>query len=245
MEIADKLHDIVWNGLQVDIYEAEEALALVKEIGLNATVINEAKYGFGHLFGRLQHVHTEMAILAVNRIYDKPKRHTLRSLPSALELLQANSSTLKPVDRRYVSKKLIEFGHPETKIKSLEDTQATELLAREYTNRLPSLADGGPTGLNALKFRRDKKLAHPEAINVTDIPPITYKQIHDLLSFAKDFIATVGLSYLSIVYVVDDGTFLLSRDAEDIVRPLRRLLQRAGIIADAAQAEPAGTVGPD
>lgn len=230
METKETLHDILWNGLQIDIFEAEESLTLVKEIGLNASAINEAKYGFGHLFGRLQHLHTEIAILAVNRIYDKPKGYPLRSIPSTLDLLQKSSSTLKLENRRYISDRLIKFGLSKQEIETLTDSQVTELLARKYTNQLPSPIDGDPSGLNALKFRRDKKLAHPEAINAEAIPPFTYGQIHNLLTFAKDFIATIGYGYLNIVYVVDDGTYLLSQDAEGIARPLRLLLRRAKIL---------------
>ena len=63
MDARDKLYDILWNGLQGGIYEADESLVLVKEIGRHASAIKEAKYGFDHLF--------ETAILAVNRIYEK------------------------------------------------------------------------------------------------------------------------------------------------------------------------------
>jgi hypothetical protein len=195
MEPRDKLYDILWNGLQADIYAAEESLALLKEVGRNASAINEAKYGFGHLFGRLQQLCTETAILAVNRIYDKPKKYPLRSIMSAIHLLQKNCSTLKFEHRRSVAERLVKFGHSEQKIRDLTDSGITELLAIEYTNHLPTAIDGDPSGLNALKFRRDKKLAHPEVISAEANPVFTYGQIHGLLTVPKDFVTVIGHGY--------------------------------------------------
>jgi len=238
MEPRDKLYDILWNGLQADIFEAEESLALVKEIGGNASAINEAKYGFGNLFGRLQHLLTETAVLAVSRIYDKPKGYPLRSLPSAIELLKKNSATLKLIHRSDVIKQLIEFRRGKAEIQDLTDKELTDLLAGEYQSRLPSSIDEDLSGLYALKFRRDKKLAHPEAISAETHPPFTYGQIEGLLALAKDFVAVIGFSYLEIVYKFDDGEYFLSRDAEGIARPLRRLLQRANILTDSEGSTP-------
>lgn len=230
MEPKDQLNDILWHGLQADIFAAEESLALVREIGVHADAINKAMYGFGHLFGRLQQSSTEIAILAVNRIYDQPKGYPLRSIRSAIQLLEKYSSTLKLIYRSDVESRLLKFGHSETTIRNLSDAKLTELLANEYKTNLPAPVCGDPSGLDALKFRRDKQLAHPEAINAEADPAINYGQIYGLLILPKDFVTVIGRSYLNIVYKFDDGEYFLTKDAEGIVRPLNRLLKRSGII---------------
>ena len=236
MEIKDQLYDIVWHGLHPDIYAAEESLALVKEIGIHADAINKAKYGFGHLFGRLQQSSTEIAILAVSRIYDQPKGYPLRSIRSAIQLLETNSSTLALLYRHDVEKRLVQFGQPATVLRDMTDSSVTELLANEYKKLLPPFIDGDLSGLVALKYRRDKKLAHPEAIGDAAGPPISYGQIYGLLALPKDFVSVIGRSYLNIIYKFDDGDYFLTKDAEgNITRPLNRLLKISGIIDSPAR----------
>jgi len=232
MEPSEQLRDILWNGLQTDIFEAEESLALVMEIGRHASAINAAKYGFNHLFGRLQQLHTEIAILAVNRIYDRPKGYPLRSILSAIEILRNHSATLELRHRNHVTKRLLEFGVDQKELRDLANKEITNLLAAKYQRYLPTPVYDDPSGLNALKFRRDKKLAHAEVIKAEVSPGFTYGQIGGLLTVAKDFVAVVGFGYLGIVYAWDDGEYFLTKDAEGIARPLRRLLQRAKILTD-------------
>lgn len=86
----DTLKDIISKGVAIDIFKAEQAFALLNEIGKRSEVIN--RENFGHLFGNLQDILVEQIILAVNKIYEHPnRRYPIRSIPVALKILEENT----------------------------------------------------------------------------------------------------------------------------------------------------------
>jgi hypothetical protein len=231
MEAREQLHDILWEGLQVDIFKGDQALQLVRFIGTHADKINEAK--FGAIFGPLQDVFTDAAILSVNRLYDKPKGFEVRSIPSTIDFIMGHGDNLKIEQRLPITRKLSGLGHDADELNKLSDAQITKMIARHFDKSLPRVAlthaNALSKGLNALKTRRDKTIAHPEAVELSSLPIATFADMDQLLVYAKDFIHTVGFGYLSIIYKTDDDEYVLARDAGDATRALERLIAMAGI----------------
>ncbi len=108
----EQLEDIISKGIIIDIFQAEEALSLARFIGKNADIIN--KNNFGNFFGSIQFILSQQFILAVTRLYEPPNpRYPIKSIPSALEFIKHNVDNLVIEQKRYLIKKLIDFGFQE------------------------------------------------------------------------------------------------------------------------------------
>ncbi|TKB83311.1 MAG: hypothetical protein E8D44_08685 [Nitrospira sp.] len=229
MDFKEQLEDIVSRSLQIDIIEAEEAIALNMSIGSNADAINNAT--FGAYFGSMQRILSRYAILSVTKLFERAsKQYPTRSIPAALKVLSLAKNSLPISQRLIVLEKLAEFGYRKTDLESYVDSQITELIAKEFESRLPQveLPDPMSRSLDALRTVRDKSIAHHESIDTSIFPKATYGEMQELLSYAKDFVSVIGFGYLNIVYRIN-GDYFLTSDAETSSRCLKRLLRKAEI----------------
>jgi hypothetical protein len=78
---------------------------------------------------------------------------------------------------------------------------------------------------NALRFRRDKVIAHNEFVSSELVPNLTWNQVSALLELAKIIVNLVSSGYLNYFLTADDGSFLLTGDVEQSTVCLRRLLR--------------------
>ena len=83
MNAKETLKSYVVEGIVADLFAAEQTYALLKQIGQNANVINQAN--FGAFFGPLQWILSNDFFLSVARLFEKPsKKYPTRSIPSVL-----------------------------------------------------------------------------------------------------------------------------------------------------------------
>jgi hypothetical protein len=222
------LIDIVSNGIILDIYEAEEALALDWSIGQSAGEINAAT--FGAFFGSIQRICVKSSYVALGRIFEKPAgRYKIRSIPAAIGILEDNAVSFKVYDRDRLEKSIAKSGRPRHSPQILSDDDLTRLFAEECLARLP--VDGEPqanplsAAWDIVKTIRDKKIAHHE---IAEPPGGTYAQLDLPLSFAKEFVSMIGMPYMRTTYCADDGVYFLTSDAETATRCMKRLLKQVG-----------------
>jgi hypothetical protein len=88
-----QLDNILSNGIQIDLYRAEQCFALRAVIFEHAGGINSTS--FGYLFGNLQKILYQFALLSVAKVFESPdNRYPLRSIPAVLALLNKQASDL-------------------------------------------------------------------------------------------------------------------------------------------------------
>jgi len=235
LRASEELKDLITNGIVLDIFEAEQALALEEFIGKNAEAINEHR--FGSFFGSLQIILAKCFILAVTRLYEQPNpRYRIRSIPEALNLLQKFANEL-PIKRKpLVLDKLVDFGYDMKQVQVMPDKEITLRIVKYFSDNLQpktiiSNINEIHDALDALKKVRDKALAHREAIEVSGLRLPSYAKIDKLVDLAKKFVVVVGNGYLGRNYEVN-GRYLHTSDAKRASRSLKRLLIKAGIVRD-------------
>ena len=231
----EELKDLITNGIVREIFEAEQTLALEELIGINAKVINEQR--FGNLFGSLQIILAKCFVLAIARLYEQPNpRYRIRSIPEALNLLQKFANEL-PIKRKpLVLNKLVEFGYDMEQVQVMPDKEITLRIVKYFSDNLQpktiiSNINEIHDALDALKKVRDKAIAHPEAIEASELKLPTYAKIDQLVDMAKKFVVVIGNGYLGMNYELN-GKYLHTSDAKRASRSLRRLLIKAGILED-------------
>ncbi len=221
-----QLEDIICEGVAVDLYHVEEALSLDEFVGREAARINAAT--FGAFFGSLQIILGQFLVLQVARIFEQANScYPIRSIPAAMDVLREHSDTLVIEQRPRLIQSLCQAGASPEQLQSLSDPELTHFIVDFFEQRMsnsdPEGVDNART-LCDLKIMRNKKIAHPEAIPLGQIPKATYADIDQLVALAKSFVDAVGFGYFSTVWYPSD--------AKRATTCLRRLLQKAGVVPD-------------
>lgn len=232
MSPEQSLDDILSQGIQIDLFRAEQCFALREVIAEHADGINSAS--FGNVFGSLQQILHRFALLSVAKVFEVPdNRYPLRSIPAALTLLNKHASDFAVWYPDALINILVKFDHKAEELKRLSYSELTATLYTEYSRRLPKpVADSGAKldkTLYAIKTVRDKYISHNEAISLDDIPEADFESITGLIQFGLEFLQTIGLAYLSVSYSGTVGEFLKTTDAASASRGLKRLFQTMNI----------------
>lgn len=234
MNPGEELKDIISNGIALDLFDAEEVLAIDEIVGRNANAINEAT--FGQFFGSLQRYIGRILILSVARIFENNERFKIRSIPAALKIMSENSSDLRIPERPTLIKEMINLGYIKSDLDQMTEKALTELVVSHFEVAIPKAVKESEieleSALHALKTVRDKNVAHHEAVEWNNLPKPTYAQLRELIEITKDFVSIVGLPYLSTVYRCDRGDYLLSSDAGKTARCMERILNKLGVMKD-------------
>lgn len=218
------LDEIVGWGVVHDVFEAEEASALLTFIGQHAAAINAAS--FGAYFGSLQRILGKSLILAVARMYEVEKKYPLRSIPAALKHLEAKRETLVVRDPQALRRAIKDLGRDERCIQDASHSALTLATVHAFRAQLKVLRRGAGQTIETV---RNKMIAHHEFVDADALDKTTYREIDELIAFAKTFVAIVGAGYTQVAYRSGDGRFFLTADAERATRSLQRLLAAAGI----------------
>lgn len=220
------LHDIVNDGIAKDVYQAETSLQLFKQILKYSKEIE--KSSFAILFDTLRFILTKEFTLAIAKLYEEEGRcYKIRSIPSALKLLEESANELIIVEKPSLIRKMIRCGFDGNYLNSLGDTRITNEIIKYFRNTLQGQK---LKAMNALKTARDKVIAHHELIQTNNLPTTNIEEIEQLIAHAERFLGIIGSGYLSIAYEDDDSNCFLSSDAKRASRAIERLLQAAGII---------------
>lgn len=62
------------------------------------------------------------------------------------------------------------------------------------------LAEDIASALECLRTLRDKRIAHPESIDQTELPQVLWEEIKKLLEVAKKVVGIMGNNYLNVHY---------------------------------------------
>ena len=220
-----ELREIVIEGLADNILQAEEAITLRTKICTTATLTDESE--LGHLFNRLQIIFERFAILSTCRLFEKESdNYPLQSLPTALNHLRFNAEYLKIENKEFVIKKLMTFGHEENQFEEIPDPWITQLVRKEFADRLPvpgkPESDELSKALDTLKFLHNTPTARPGTAQKSDALTPAEAGIRTLLEFARDFVETIGKGYLNT-----DPEWDTAKTSGE----LTRLLTQAGVQA--------------
>jgi hypothetical protein len=220
------------DGIVADLFAAEQAYALLKQIGQNANAINQAN--FGALFGPLQSVLSNACFLSVAKLFEKPsKNYPTRSIRSVLELLERSSNELVIEQRIAVMRRLAHAGMNVESLAEMPDSRITSTIVQFYTASLPSTELATrcwcemSKSLHAVMTRRNKVVAHNEMIDRSTLPQTSWAEIEQLMLYAKRFIDVVGIGYISTGFADDDGHYFLTQDAKSAAHVLKKLLINA------------------
>lgn len=210
------------------IFRTEQALSIMNVTGELSKGINANNYG--EVFSTFQSFCIEQFVLSITKMYESPRRYSLKSIPSVLEYFRKNATEIEVRELILLSKQLSRIGFDTDGFDDLTRVEQNTLVYEELARRLPRVEDNET--LAALKAMRDKQIAHPEDIEIEVIAKTTWKKAEALLEYPKDLVGVLGDGYLSTAYMLEDGEYLLSYDAMRVGTGTRRMLKNLGITSE-------------
>ena len=229
----DELRSYV-HTLTHDIHDGDRAYELLRAIGENADAINAKN--LGKMFGHVQDVLTDHFCLAITKLFERPSdQYSIRSVSTTLNLLETKAATIPIALSPWTYDAVARIGIERSDLEGKSDEDVTRLLISVYRQVLPTTKNTAGALVGALKAwrtRRNKDVAHNEAVPPESFPTTTWSDSRALLNFAKQFVGTLGTAYLSMGFegkVGDKFEYLLTTDAEMDGMAMRRLLTMAGI----------------
>ena len=230
---SDDLKELV-EGVQNDIYRAEQCIAIIDRISDARKPLNDGN--FGDLFGSLQGFLVSELTLAMTRTFERPsKKYPNRSLPSTIALIDEQAEELPIAQRELLQRDLGTLGTLGVKKEDMDGLSCPDmnrLAAKTFGGQFPDPDDHPDLQetLNDLRIMRDKQIAHHERVSAEEMPKIQWGKIPPLLDVPKRVIGIIGHAYLPTVYVDGDRAYIRTSNAERASRALRRLLKQAKII---------------
>ena len=193
-----------------DILIADEARAIVKAVDAGKVAI--ARTSFEPVFRSLRAYAIEEIILAVTRLFERSGRqYPLRSLPAAIDLFESHAATLTLAEPSLLRTPLEVLRLWSPGIERMAEPERVHRLADMLRTCMPQTMSH--PALDSLKTIRDKALAHHENVAAASIPRTTWEPIDEMIRYAKCAVAAIAGGYLSIGYMMDDGSVPLTDDA--------------------------------
>ena len=227
------LKNYLENGLINEIFLADESFFILQTITKHWSKLSQNN--FGVFFNSLYSAHFIRYSLALTKLFDKPHpKYEVVSLPTVLSYVKDNFLD-EPIQENFLlAKQFSVHGYEIHYLTNLQDGELARLIVEYFEQETPV---GNYTGniqleriLEIIRFYRDKHYAHRENINPNNLPKTTFEDSQQLLTFAKSFVATISLAYLSTIHSVDGEDFILSDDAKMTNNAFLRILESANIL---------------
>ena len=217
----EELRKLLHRCVTDHIHRAHQAYALCRVIGDHSWTIN--REGLGSLFHALQISLADEMVLSITKLLEADRRRPRRSIPAVLDYLDEHAAELDIVDRSRLEASVAagpdfdpDRGPPS------DDEGLTRAAVASLRKTLPKP--------KTLWIRRDKQIAHAEDTDLPDGLRARWDEAQELIEFAQRFAATVGESYGVFFFEANDGTYMLSRAAEEASRTMEELLSRADLL---------------
>lgn len=210
------------------ISRATESLAVAEVIGTNMDALNRSPYRT--LFGHLQLVEADNIVLNLAKMFDPPPRkYPTRSIPGVLRYLKDNADTLPISSRERIHSWLAERRIDVSKYERFSDSDLTRFFADEFQRYIDDSAAPLNRSLERIRFRRDKEVAHNEAVVSEERIQVAWADLRLVLRETQAFAGIVGPSYFDFHFEASDGTYMLERFDHDSAKQLQRALDRCGL----------------
>jgi hypothetical protein len=222
------VHDILYPGLTEDVFEARQGLSLLQTFGTHGARLDALHYG--PLFGPIGLMAIRHVDLALAKVYERvSERHEVRSIPAALDTLDAHASTLQIEQRDFLERWLAsKWFRPEV-VTTMAPVDLTRAMVAYFRAEIPderrAAFHAASQTLSSVRMRRNKRIAHNERIDRATLPQFRVQDAETLVAFAEDFVTVVCQSYLTLIFEFDGGERpFFSTDATQVSRALTRLV---------------------
>jgi len=223
--VKKQLKDLIQEGPVSDIFRAEQALSMFEAIREVSEKINKSAHKW--VFGTIQSMCVDQFVLSICKLYEKPGRYSLRSVPGVLKFLKDNAEKLKIIDSYHLDNQMTRLGTDISELLELKGKDKTVYVSKRLSSKQPKHLN---ETLETIVNLRNKFIAHPEIIDVRSLQKTKWESAKKLLQYPKDVVGAISDGYLDIVYVDDDGVYGPTGEATKVGRGVKRMLTDLKII---------------
>jgi len=222
-EVLEEIKDIIEQGLRNDIFRAERAIAINREIAKHSEEINKGDEHKKRILAYLQNLTVNEAILCTSKLYDPVGKYPTRSIHLLLNLLIEKANELPEIREKHNTIKLLRELHtPDYIIDKVNSDDLSEF-PKKFADYFEVLVLDFETEelLNEIKDFRDKRIAHNE--RVEENLSVQWESVEKLLNLIKQAVGVIGWAYLNTVYMYENR-YHLSSDARRLRSSVKEIL---------------------
>jgi hypothetical protein len=222
-KVVKEIEDIIEKGLRNDIFRAERAIAINREIAKHSEEINNGNKHKKRLLAYLQNLTVNEAILCTTKLYDPVGKYPTRSIHILLDLLEEKADQLPEIREKHNTIKLLkELNTPHYIIGKVNSEDLSEF-PKKFADYFRVLVLDFETEelLNEIKAFRDKRIAHNERVE-KDLN-VKWESVEKLLNLIKQAVGVIGWAYLNTIYMYENR-YHLSSDARRLRGSVKEIL---------------------
>jgi len=209
--LKDEMKYYLNNGIIQDIYLCRQSYALLMTTGKNGPKLGVSVYV--DFFQSLQNILMDHFIVHVVKLFEKPNnRYDTISIPSILKFISENIAQLEIIERPLVCKHLATLGVIGFNSFSYSSTELSKIIIDHFESEIKMIEDS--PAFQRLLILRNKRVAHREAIDISNSPKSSFGDSLELIKFAQNFTIIVGAAYTSTIHGFINEQFILGEDAE-------------------------------
>lgn len=182
-----ELHNLL-KCYKQNLYELNECLIPIMVIAEKSAEINKTSHRL--ILGRIQGIMFNHLVLNISKLYDRPfSSYPMVSVPAILKYLNDNERALINSELRG---RFDEFFRNKDSFNIVNDS-AINSICTHYQQ----LIDEKEHILRGIKDRRDKAIAHNEAIELDKLNTIYWKDVLELKRLAEEFMECMDYSFFN------------------------------------------------
>lgn len=188
-----RLWQLIKKGPLNEVYQGEEAWALVETISTHLKAIKESHYD--PLCGRLQLILADHLTLAVTRVFESHDRYDTRGVPDILDLVDEYADGMEIVQPRHLRRGLAKWDSPPA-VEHGCDSTVNRNVVRFLRSQLPEASriedSTHSMALWKATMRRNKRIAHNEIYELGPEEKATWYELVRLIRLARDIVAPIS-----------------------------------------------------
>lgn len=226
---AQKAKEIILDKVRIEIYLAEQSIAIYLSLSEYSSALNSSKYR--ELFGIIQMQALSYFVLSFRKLFERPSpKFPNFSIHSALEYLNSDLSKV-PVNSGSILK-LTDFltTDENEKIRMMENNDLiTQRVIAYFQENCPQVPprDGYPLdkAYDAFRVLSDKRVAHSEDHNLSGLSKTDMDGARNLIAFAKSFVNIIGYGFFGFSPegfidpdIIDFSSFTCSQSIGELIK---------------------------
>ena len=199
-------------GVILQIHDAEKNVFIWQHIADEIEFLQAQPEDVQQLYSFLQFASQTNFVLAVGKLFDKPKKHPSQSILYFLKQVERRAEeNVEIVEDSSTKKLLAKYNASDILIKAV-DSDDRSVFPKEFVTYYNAKYNSQEiqADLEQVKFMRDKVVAHNESIEYVGLE---FKAIHRLLKFATEIVTIFGMAYHSTIWE-SDKTSLITESAK-------------------------------
>ncbi len=200
------------HGVLLQIHDAERNIIIWKSIAKESKFLKTQSEDVQQLYSYLQLASQTNFVLAVGKLFDKPKKYPTKCILYFLKQVEINTfEKIEIVEKNSTKKLLAQYKVSQYLFNSVGSEDYSDFprqFVKYYLDRYNSHQI--QSDIDQVKLMRDKVIAHNETLYSVRLE---FEVVYRLLKFASEIVSIFGMAYHSTIWE-NENTSLITLNAQ-------------------------------